>query len=432
MGAAGGAHANDNEQSVKALMTPDRFPAACLCLFMLTGSAAAWAQAPRLPAPTAFPPSGTFPTTESVTLLDSAPAATIHYTLDGSTPTAASPVFDRWRLIFIAGLYDGNRGLKTRYTIRAIAMEDGHAPSAVSRFEYVIDRRDRTAYVSQEILPGVRMIRDSDNDKMFLLRGTHESVLIDSGMGRGNLAAYVRKFSGGRPLAVIFTHDHGDHIGQADQFVRGSTEYIGAQDRGGLVQLLRSRGIAPAVIARHVVPVHDGERIDIGDRALAIYAVAGHTPGSIVIFDPKTAAVFSGDSFGSNSPTIPDAAWMQFDPHPLDRYLAEMKRVRAQLGNRVRYILTGHNDRPLVGEAYLDNLERAIELLLDRGDAALVPSYRPPGLFQVIVGDRLHDPNWVAVNVNRDHYLPARPNNTAAGMPQAGPQPRSVSPTARR
>lgn len=398
-------------------MALDRLAATVVSVLFLAGSAATFAQSarsspavdgPRLPAPTAFPPSGTFPTTESVTLLDSDPGATIHYTLDDSVPTAASPVFDRWRLIFLAGLYDGNRGLKTHYTIRALAMENGHAPSAVSRFDYRIDRRDRTAYVSENIVPGVRMIRDSDNDKMFLLKGTKESVLIDSGMGRGNLAAYVAKYTGGGPLAVIFTHNHGDHIGQADQFVRASIEYIGTQDRQGLVRFLRSRGIPPDAIATQVVAVHDGEHIDIGDRALIIYTVAGHTPGSIVIFDPKTAVLFSGDAFGSNSPTIPDAAWMQFDPNPLDGYLAEIKRVRAELGGQVRYVLTGHNDRPLIGWTYVDNLERAVQLLLNRGDAALVPSYRPPGLFQVIVGDRLHDPNWVAINVNRDRYRPAR------------------------
>lgn len=387
-------------------MTIGRAVATCACLFSLAGSPAVFAQSARLPAPTAFPPAGTFSTTESVTLLDSDPRATIHYTIDGSAPTAASPVFDPWRLIFIAGLYDGDRGLKTRYTIRAIAVEEGHAASAVSRFEYLIERRDRTAYVSQEVLPGVRMIRDSDNDKMFLLRGTRQFVLIDSGMGRGDLGAYVARFTDGRPLSVIFTHDHGDHIGQADQFVRGSTEYIGAQDRDGLVRLLRSRGIAPEVIAGHVVPVRDGRRIDMGDRMLTIHAVPGHTPGSIVIFDPKTAVLFSGDSFGSNSPTIPDAAWMQFDPKPLDGYLAEIEQVRSELGGRMKFILTGHNDRPLIAGAYLDNLEHAVQLLLQRGDAALVPSYRPTGLFQVIVGDRLHDPNWVAINVNRDTYRP--------------------------
>lgn len=399
-------------------MRLERLVAGSACFLILTVCAAAsQAASPSparpaasLPAPSAFPPPGTFPTTESVTLLDSDPRVTIHYTLDGSVPTAASPAFDRWRLIFIAGLYDGNRGLKTHYTVNAIAMEAGHAASAVSRFDYLIDRRDRTAYVSQQIVPGVRMIRDSDNDKMFLLAGTRQFVLIDSGMGRGELARYVAGFTGGKPLSVIFTHNHGDHIGQADQFVGGSREYIGAQDRAGLVQLLSSRGIAPAVIAKHVLAAHDGERVNMGDRALIIYSVAGHTPGSIVVFDPKTRTLFSGDAFGSNSPTIPDAAWMQFDPNPLDSYLTELERVQSKVGDRVNYVLTGHNDRPLEGWAYVDNLERAVRILLSRGDAALVPSYRPPGLFQVIVGDRLRDPNWVAVNVNRAHYLPAQAN----------------------
>ena len=91
----------------------------------------------------------------------------------------------------------------------------------------------------------------------------------------------------------------------------------------------------------------------------------------------------------------------------------EIQQLRSKLGDRVKYILTGHNDRPLLGWAYVDTLERAVQLLLDRGDAALVPSYRPVGLSQVIVGDRLHDPNWVAVSVNRAHYLPARRSRTA-------------------
>jgi glyoxylase-like metal-dependent hydrolase (beta-lactamase superfamily II) len=232
-------------------------------------------------------------------------------------------------------------------------------------------------------------------------------VLIDSGMGRGNLKSYISRFTGGKPMIAIFTHNHGDHIGQADQFVHTSTEYIAAADRGGLVRLLKSRGVPDDVIAKHVLAVHDGERIDIGGRSLTIYDVPGHTPGSIVIFDKQTGNLFSGDSFGSNSPTIPDALWMQFSRTPLDVYLATVRNARAQLGNGVKHIMTGHNDHPLKGEAYLDNLESALQSLMDKGDAALVPSYRPSGLWQVVVGSRFHDPNWVAINVDRGHYLPA-------------------------
>ncbi len=365
---------------------------------------------PKLPAPTAFPASGTFPTTESVTLLDADPGAAIHYTLDGSVPTGASPLFDSSRLLFIDGFFEGNHGVRAGYTIRAVAIEQGHTNSDVADFEYTIDRRDLTTYTSEEVLPGVRMIRDAYNDKMFLIKGTKKCVLIDSGMGRGPLKNYVSQFTGGLPLIAIFTHNHFDHIGQADQFIRDSKEYIGEPDLNGLVRVLRNAGVPDSIIARNVVALHNGDRIDIGGRSLVIDAAPGHTPGSMVIFDPKTGNLFSGDAFGSNSPTIPDAAWLQFDPSSLDVYLAMIKNLRAQLGGRVRYVLTGHNDHPLKGETYLDNLERALQTLMDKGDAALVPSFRPPGLEQIIVGDRLHDPNWVAININRSRYLPARVN----------------------
>ena len=69
--------------------------------------------------------------------------------------------------------------------------------------------------------------------------------------------------------------------------------------------------------------------------------------------------------------------------------------------------MTGHNDRPLIGDRYLVNLETALQRLMDEGEAALVPSYRPAGLQQVLVGDRLTDPDWIAINVNRATFLPS-------------------------
>lgn len=362
---------------------------------------------PKLHVPASFPPSGTFPTTESVTLLDDDPNAAIHYTLDGSTPNSHSPVYNPLELLFVSGVYDGNHGLKTGYTIRAVAMSPGHTNSDVSTFQFVIDRRDRTSYVSEEILPGVRMIRDSDNDKMFLIRGTKEYVLIDSGMGRGDLRDCIAQYTEGLPLEVVFTHNHPDHIGQADQFIKDSIEHIGTADRARLESFLKERGVPADLIAAHVVDVHDGDEIDLGDRHLILCAAPGHTTGSIVIYDPVNQYLFTGDAFGSNSPTIPDALWMQFDQSSLDNYLSMIENCRLHFRGKVRYMMTGHNDRPLVGEQYLDNLQLAVQELMDKGDAVLVPSYRPVGLKQVIVGDRFNDPDWVAVNVNLAKYLPA-------------------------
>jgi hypothetical protein len=146
-----------------------------------------------------------------------------------------------------------------------------------------------------------------------------------------------------------------------------------------------------------------------------------------VIFDEATGNLFTGDSFGSNSPTIPDAFWMQFSQAPVDGYLSVVKNSRTNFHGKVKYVMTGHNDHPLEGEAYLDNLQTALQMLMDKGDAGLVPSYRPAGLKQVVVGDRLHDPNWVAMNVNRDHYLPA-PVDEIAGLTRIAVQGYKLTP----
>jgi glyoxylase-like metal-dependent hydrolase (beta-lactamase superfamily II) len=369
----------------------------------------------RLPAPTIFPAPGTYFNTTSLSLTDAVPGTEIHYTWDGSEPNAGSPAFDPHGVLFIAGLYDGNKGLKTGYTLRAVAMKAGMQASEPVTFTYQIERRDRTVYVSEEVAPGVRMIRDSDNDKMFLIRGTKSYALIDSGMGRGALRDYISQFTGGLPLVAIWTHSHGDHIGQADQFIAGSKEYVGEADRQAVADFLERHGASRAQITEHLESVGDGSKIDLGDRALEIVTVPGHTPGSIVVFDPAGGNLFTGDTFGNNSYLPPDVLWMQWpNQPPLDRYFAAVRTARAMLGNRVKLIMTGHNDHPLTGTKYLDNLETALQRAMDEGSAALIPSYRPPGLKQIVVGDRFTDPNWFGVNINAQTFLPAPPDQIAS------------------
>jgi len=116
-----------------------------VCLFAL---ATATTDGAKLPPPTIFPAPGTYFNTTSLSLRDDVPDVEIHYTWDGSEPSASSPLFNPREVLFIAGLYDGNKGLKTGYTLRAVAVKAGMAASDVATFSYLVDRRDRTAYVS--------------------------------------------------------------------------------------------------------------------------------------------------------------------------------------------------------------------------------------------------------------------------------------------
>jgi glyoxylase-like metal-dependent hydrolase (beta-lactamase superfamily II) len=385
--------------------------ASLLSLFALAAGATDGA---KLPQPTIFPAPGTYFNTTSLSLREEVPGTEIHYTWDGTEPTASSPLYDQREVLFVGGVYDGNKGLQTGYTLRAVAIKQGMPSSDPVTFSYRVERRDRTAYISEEVSPGVRMIRDSDNDKMFLIRGSKRYALVDSGMGRGELRNYISQFTGGLPLVVIFTHSHGDHIGQSDQFIADSTEYIGAADRDATADFLQKHGATQAQIASHLKPVTDGSKVDLGDRSLEIVTVTGHTPGSLVVLDPASGNLFTGDTFGNNSNLPPDVLWMQWLTYPLDQYFAAVRTGRVLLGDRVKLIMTGHNDRPLVGTAYLDNLEKALQRAMDEGKDALVPSYRPHGIQQIVVGDRFTDPNWFGINLNAQTFLPAPPDEIAS------------------
>jgi hypothetical protein len=77
-------------------------------------------------APTATPAAGTFPTTQSVTLSDADATAKIHYTVDGSAPTAASPVFT------------GQLQVTAAQTIQALAVDPAGNAGPIAAFAFTI------------------------------------------------------------------------------------------------------------------------------------------------------------------------------------------------------------------------------------------------------------------------------------------------------
>jgi len=81
---------------------------------------------PVATAPTFSPPSGTYATTQSVTLADTTPGAVIYFTTDGTTPTNASRV------------YTSPIHISTATIIKAFASATGYTNSAVVSASYTI------------------------------------------------------------------------------------------------------------------------------------------------------------------------------------------------------------------------------------------------------------------------------------------------------
>ena len=366
----------------------------------------------RVATPMAFPAPGTFGVTERITLLCQTPGAQIHYTTDGQAPTAASPLFDPYKLPVVEALNECDKGITRTYTIRAVAVKAGLPDSEVATFNYTIERRDRGMYISREVGPGVWMILDFDDTKMVLILGSQRALLIDAGMGGGDLRGYVEARIGRLPLDVLITHAHPDHIACMGQFQGRYDVYMHLADLPMVKNFVEQRGYAIDPVA--IKDIREGFVFDLGDRRLRVYEVPGHTDGCLALLDEANGILFSGDAVGSNRATITDSLWMQHKGKmPIDIYLSSLQVFRAKVRGKIKLIYTGHNDEPLYGEAYLDNLQQAAQELADKGTDVLVPSLRPTDVWQVVAGERLTDPNWAAINVSKDQCLSAAPDKIA-------------------
>jgi hypothetical protein len=83
------------------------------------------------PAPTISPATGTLQNNATVTIADSLAGAALHYTTDGSVPTASSP-------LYTGPIAASARGSAT-VVIRAIATESGYLPSAAAAATYTVE-----------------------------------------------------------------------------------------------------------------------------------------------------------------------------------------------------------------------------------------------------------------------------------------------------
>jgi len=122
--------------------------------------------------------------------------------------------------------------------------------------------------------------------------------------------------------AIVLTHIHFDHAGGAGQLARRFPDaqvYVPERvakhliDPSRLTEGVRSVwgdqteklfGLPEPVPSDRVVPVKDGDRIDLGDRSLLAIATPGHTRAHVSYLDESTGALICGDALGINLPNF--------------------------------------------------------------------------------------------------------------------------------
>lgn len=125
--------------------------------------------------------------------------------------------------------------------------------------------------------------RIEDNGvRIFLLAGTGRALLIDSGMTLRNARDIAESLTD-LPVSLLNTHADMDHIGsnaQFEAFYMHPAEEADYRRGGG---------------TGRIIPVAEGDVLDLGGRELRIIHLPGHTAGSIAVLDVRNRVLISGD-----------------------------------------------------------------------------------------------------------------------------------------
>lgn len=253
----------------------------------------------------------------------------------------------------------------------------------------------------KEIAPNTYEIGEFDCASMFLLVGSEKAMLLDTGMGIGDLKGFIRKLTD-KPLMVCYTHNHIDHVGGASVFDHA---YIHPNDmalfsEGGGIGLSvekrrydisfhaeRTKSVYPYNLDEDLsewgpcpplYPLEDEQVIDLGGRKVTVYHCPGHTPGCMVFLDDSTRILFLGDALNCNLLLGGVPGTPRFVS--IEKALASLKRLQS-LGASYDCYFNGHYDYRSLGEPLgADVLPDAITACEQIVAGTAQVEYKPPAL----------------------------------------------------
>ena len=128
---------------------------------------------------------------------------------------------------------------------------------------FTIDKADKNTYIISEY-------RHWEETHCYLLNGSQRSLLIDTGLGIGNISEAAAKLTD-KPVTAVATHIHWDHIG-GHKYYPDFYAYEAELDW-----------------------LDGGEHIRLGDRVIEVIHTPGHSPGHMCFWEEKTGYLFTGD-----------------------------------------------------------------------------------------------------------------------------------------
>jgi glyoxylase-like metal-dependent hydrolase (beta-lactamase superfamily II) len=251
---------------------------------------------------------------------------------------------------------------------------------------------------------GVWLIAEPQHVYSWLIAGNDRAVLLDTGMGVLPIKPVAESLTD-RPLSVVNTHFHFDHVGGNREFDDIAIHEVGAP----LLEEDYPKELCEAYLeyahrqllaaetyrtldkeffwlltpendprpfpdmfdeggwkirsSKATSTLRDGDRIDLGQRELTVLHTPGHSPDCICLLDEKNGLLFGGDTINAG-PIY--AHFPESDVSALTQSTARL----AELATSVRVLTSHHYGRPLAEPQLLleiaDGVARA-----KAGDVAL-------------------------------------------------------------
>ena len=211
----------------------------------------------------------------------------------------------------------------------------------------------------------------------YLIEGDSTALLFDTGNGIGDLHGVVKRLTD-KPVTVINSHSHYDHVGgnyAFDRIYGMDTEFTTKRQRG-----IKNKDIAAEVSAdalcrplpkgvsetNHIgrpytitKRVDDGYVFELGNRAIEVIHIPGHTPDAVALIDRNQGLLWTGDTVYAGP------IWLYAPETDLAAYGESLDRLLLELPN-IKTLLPAHNT-PLVDAQLLPRVAQAFRMVMSGG-----------------------------------------------------------------